>query len=64
MSNLDPDNVSFSATNEEPASELWLDRKFGTRFGTRCVPKMLQIRLIAPSKSLKRYGLQVLSSGC
>jgi hypothetical protein len=32
--------IRLSATNEEPASELWLERKVGTRFGTRCAPKV------------------------
>src|SRR6266568_7849235 len=41
-----------------------VELKFGTRFGTRCVPEVLQIRLFAPCKSLKRCELQVLSSGC
>jgi hypothetical protein len=46
--------------NIEPDFQL----KIGTRFGTRCMPKVLQIRHCAPCKSLKRRSLQALQFGC
>lgn len=34
------------------------------RFGTRCVPNVLQSRRLAPAKSLHVHALQGYSSGC